>query len=89
MRKNKEWYLYILKLANGAYYTGITNDLVNRISAHLKGKGSKYVRSHLPFSIVHLEPINGGRSEALKREAAIKKLNRKQKEKLMAEEVEW
>ena len=74
----KVWYVYMLKLSNGAYYTGITNDVHNRIKLHNEGKGSKYVRSFLPFTLVYLEEV-GGRSEATKREIKIKKWGRIQK----------
>jgi len=82
------WIVYILKLSSGAYYTGITNNIAKRIKAHSDGKGSKFVRAHLPFIIVYIERISG-RSEASKREAAIKKLSHKEKEKLIAETERW
>lgn len=80
----KQWVVYILKLSNGAYYTGITNDLNNRIKVHRKGKGSKYVRAYLPFSVVYTEAADN-RSVASKREATIKKLSRLKKKQLIKE----
>lgn len=80
--KNKKWKVYILKLSNGAYYTGITNDLEKRMKTHKSGKGSRCVRAHLPFEIVHIEPMPN-KSTALKREAAIKKLSHTEKEVLV------
>jgi len=50
---------------------------------HESGKGSKYVRSRLPFKIVYTERLEN-RSLAAKREIAIKKLNKKQKEILIS-----
>ena len=79
-----KWLVYILELSNGSYYTGITNDLDRRIKKHKSGKGSKYVRSHLPFSVVYRESALN-RSVASKREFKIKKLTRKQKEQLIKE----
>jgi putative endonuclease len=76
------WVAYILKLSNQAYYTGATNDLAKRLKTHLAGKGSKYVRAHLPFDLVYSEEC-GSKSSALKREAAIKRLSHKQKEALI------
>lgn len=74
--------IYVIELGDGSYYTGIAKDLKDRFDEHVRGKGSKYVRSRLP--IVHLiyseEAKN--RSEAQKREAAIKKMSRKKKEVL-------
>lgn len=78
------WMVYILKLNNDAYYTGITNDLPKRLEAHKTGKGSKYVRGRLPFRVVYTEQTEN-RSTASKREAAIKKLSREQKEALIKE----
>ena len=74
----KKWYTYMIELANSAYYTGITNDVHNRMKMHSAGKGSKYVRSHLPLRLVYLEEV-GGRKAAARREREIKKLGRHQK----------
>lgn len=78
------WQVYILKLANGAYYVGITNNLPKRMKTHKIGKGSKCVKAHLPFVLIYTEDAKN-RSEASKREAAIKKMTRKNKEKLVGE----
>lgn len=78
---NKEWYVYILHLSNDTYYTGITNDLNERLKKHATGKGSKYVRAHLPFKLHYTEPQKD-RSTALKREYEIKQLTKQQKQKL-------
>jgi predicted GIY-YIG superfamily endonuclease len=84
----KIYILYILELANGAYYTGITTDLEKRIQAHSEGKGSKYVRSHLPAKIVFTKQIEG-RSSASKLEAAIKSLTHSEKEKIINDKTQW
>ena len=65
------WYLYILKCADQSLYTGITNNLEKRMEAHRNGTGSKYVRAHLPFSIIYTEE-HENKSEAAKREFEIK-----------------
>lgn len=72
------WAVYILKLSNGAYYTGISNNVSARLKVHQEGKGSKYVRAHLPFELVYTEPC-ANKSVALKRELEIKKFSHKQK----------
>jgi putative endonuclease len=59
-------------------YTGITNDLEGRLAAHRDGAASKYTRSRLPVRLVYQEP-HSNRSNASKREAAIKKLSRSAK----------
>lgn len=76
-----EWYVYIIELSDGTYYTGITNDLDRRMEKHSSGKGSKYVRSRLPLRLVYWE-VHQDRSSASKREVEIKKLKRAQKEEL-------
>ena len=72
------WIVYMLQLSNNSLYTGITNNLTKRLQTHANGKGSKYVRAHLPFTLVYKEEV-GSKSVALKREAEIKRLTRKQK----------
>jgi putative endonuclease len=74
----KVYHLYILKCSDNSLYTGITNDLENRLSKHEKGKGSKYVRSRLPFKLIHTEKFRT-KSKALKREAEIKQWPREKK----------
>ncbi len=76
------WYLYILRLSDGSLYTGITKDVERRIEQHEEGKGSKYVRSRLPCNLVYIEEMEN-RSEALRREAEIKKWSKKKKEELV------
>ena len=76
-----EWFVYILKCADGSLYTGITNDLNRRLDSHLRGKASRYTRARLPVALVYQE-VHPNRSAASIREAAIKKLDRSQKEAL-------
>ncbi len=73
------WYLYILECKDGSLYTGITNDLERRIEMHGKGKGAKFTRSRLPLRVVHTEECEN-RSDALRKESAIKGMRRIQKE---------
>jgi putative endonuclease len=80
----KTYILYILELANGSYYTGITTDLEKRLQAHHDGTGSKYVRAHLPAKVVYTKNIEG-RDSASQLEAAIKKLTHSDKEKIIKE----
>ncbi len=76
------YFLYILQCSDASLYTGITNNLVSRLEKHKSGKGSKYVRSRLPFKIVYTEELPN-KSSALKREIEIKKLSREEKLKLV------
>ena len=75
-------YVYIAKCSDGTYYTGYTNDLEKRLLAHNAGKVAKYTRNRIPVEIVYFEEYED-KSEAMKREYAIKQLTREQKEKLI------
>jgi len=74
----KTWVVYILICADNSLYTGITVDLSRRFRQHNQGKASRYTRSRLPVRLMHQEsqPSHG---DALRREAAIKKLSQRQK----------
>jgi len=78
------WLVYLLRCSDGSLYTGITNDLPKRLKVHAAGKASKYTRSRLPVKLVYSE-LKRTKSAALKREAAIKKLRRAEKDRLVAE----
>lgn len=69
------WVVYVLRCADGSLYTGITNDLDRRLAAHRAGTASRYTRSRRPVRLVYRERRRS-RSAALKREAAIKRLPR-------------
>jgi len=79
---HKRWVLYVLRLKNGSYYTGITNCFPKRFHEHREGTGSKYVRSHLPFKVVYVANAGKTRSEAQKLESKIKKLSHKKKKEM-------
>ncbi len=77
------WLVYLLRCRDGSLYTGITNDLPKRLKAHAAGRASKYTRSRLPVRLAYSEPQKS-KSAALKREAAIKRLRRAEKDRLVA-----
>lgn len=79
----KQWVLYILECGDGTLYTGITNDLVQRIMAHEEGAGAKYTKGRGPFQLVYQE-ICADRSHASKRELAVKALSREEKMALVS-----
>ena len=82
-RLSSRWLVYILRCSDGSLYTGITNDLYKRLKAHSAGKASRYTRSRLPVALAYSEPQRS-KSAALKREAAIKRLRRAKKDRLVA-----
>jgi len=80
------WIVYILRCGDGSLYTGITNDMARRLAAHAAGRASRYTRSRLPVRLVHAEP-EPTKSRALRREAAIKRLSRPAKLRLVGRAV--
>ncbi|HEX2938781.1 MAG TPA: GIY-YIG nuclease family protein [Ruminiclostridium sp.] len=68
-----KYYAYMLRCADGTIYTGYTTDPCRRTAVHNSGRGAKYTRSRLPVELVYQESF-ATKSEALKREAALKKL---------------
>lgn len=77
------WYVYILRCGDGTFYTGSTDDVERRLAVHRSRKGAKYTRGRGPLELVYQEALPD-RSSALRREAAIKKLTRAQKERLIS-----
>ena len=72
------WHVYIVRCADDSLYTGCTNDLVRRVSAHNAGKGARYTRSRRPVKVVWSVRVKD-KSAALSREAKIKQLTRAEK----------
>ena len=76
------WIVYILECSDNSIYTGITKNIEKRIKMHESGKGAKYLRGRLPIKLLHKE-VFLSRSDASKREILIKKMNHKEKRKLI------
>ncbi|NCN11952.1 GIY-YIG nuclease family protein [Candidatus Kaiserbacteria bacterium] len=79
-------FVYMVRCADGTFYTGYTTDIEKRLAEHngvgltktALSAGARYTRSRRPVKLVHKESFHT-RSEALKREYAIKQLSRDQK----------
>ena len=80
-------YTYILKCGDGSLYTGWTNDIAARLEQHRSGKGAKYTRGRGPLELVYLE-VHDTKSEAMSREARIKRFTKREKLNLLGTE-EW
>ena len=76
------YFTYILRCCDDTLYTGWTNDLAKRTQKHNQGKGGYYTRARRPVTLIYFETFET-KSEAMKRECAIKKLRRPQKEALI------
>jgi putative endonuclease len=79
---SSRWLVYLLRCFDGSFYCGITNDLPKRLKAHNAGRASRYTRSRLPVKLAYSEP-HKSKLAALKREAAIKRLRRADKDRLL------
>ncbi len=81
--KKKKWTIYIIETHSGKYYTGVTTDIERRFTEHSSSsKGAKFFNTSLPKKIVYME-FAKNRSLAQIREAAIKKMTRLKKIKLI------
>lgn len=76
-------YVYMMRCANGALYTGWTNDLLRRLRTHAGGKGAKYTRGFGGETLAYAELLED-KGAALRREAALKKCTKEEKEALAA-----
>ncbi len=80
------WYVYILECKNKFLYTGITNNLERRYKEHLK-RTTHYTGYNPPEKIAYKEP-HLTKSQALKREAQIKRWTRRKKLALINGDLE-
>ena len=78
----KDWFVYILECKDGTFYTGITDDIKDRLTAHNAGAGARYTKGRGPVFLKYQERVRG-RSEASKREVKIKKLSREKKKEMI------
>jgi putative endonuclease len=78
-----DWTVYIIRCDDNSLYTGITTELERRFQEHLDHpRGAKYFNGRKPLEVVYSENDHT-RSSALQREAAIKKLSRDEKLRLI------
>ncbi|MBI2268849.1 MAG: GIY-YIG nuclease family protein [Bacteroidetes bacterium] len=80
-------FMYILKCANGLYYTGSTNDLQRRLQQHQNGEGANFTKKYLPVELVYCEQFQRI-DEAFYREKQVQGWSRKKKEALINGEYE-
>jgi len=77
-------YCYIVECADGTYYTGWAVNPEKRVAVHNQGRGARYTRTRRPVKLVYIEELPD-RTSAMKREIAIKKMERERKRKLIGE----
>jgi putative endonuclease len=78
------WWVYVLTCADGTYYVGMTTDVIRRLCQHGAGRGARYTRTRLPVTLAGLA-VCGGRSEAMRLEARLKRSRRPAKERFVRE----
>jgi predicted GIY-YIG superfamily endonuclease len=76
------FYVYILKCADGSYYTGHTDNIELRVAQHNRGEIPGYTASRMPLTLVYVEDFPS-RDEAFRAERQIKGWSRRKKEALM------
>ncbi len=75
-------FVYMVRCSDGSLFTGVAPDS-ERIISDLNGKsGGAYVKSRLPVFLVFTEEYMN-ESDAVRRAAAIKRMNRRDKEHLL------
>ena len=81
-KQDKKHFVYIVRCSDGTFYTGYTVDPERRTRVHNSGKGAKYTRARRPVELIYTEEYDD-KTEAQKREDAIKQLTRAEKEQLI------
>ena len=78
------WHVYILQCADATLYTGGARDLQRRLLQHNgeQAGGARYTRGRRPVQLLWSAPAPD-RASAQQREAAIKKMSRSEKLKLI------
>ena len=75
-------FIYIVRCADGTLYTGYARDPKARVEKHNRGRGAKYTSGRRPVRLVYSEKFQSV-GEALRREMALKRRSRAQKEELI------
>jgi putative endonuclease len=79
------WTVYIIRCDDGSLYTGVSTDVERRFREHLeRPRGAKYFNGRKPLGVAWREDGHS-RSSACRREAAIKKLSRDEKLRLVGD----
>ncbi|HDZ39424.1 MAG TPA: GIY-YIG nuclease family protein [Marinobacter sp.] len=83
-----DWFIYMVRTAGGALYTGISTDVSRRFAEHQAGapKGARSLRGKCPLELV-FSAVAGDRSRASKLEWHIKQWPRQRKEALLLGEI--
>jgi putative endonuclease len=77
------WFVYMVRCADGTFYTGIATDVARRVREHNDSDrlAARYTRGRRPVVLSYAEAVSS-RAAALRRERAIRRLRRQEKERL-------
>ncbi|WP_373185342.1 GIY-YIG nuclease family protein [Halopseudomonas sp.] len=78
------WWVYMVRAENGHLYTGISTDPLRRFAQHQKGRGARFFNRSPAQALVWTE-VCADHTSALRREIAIKALNKLSKERLISQ----
>ena len=75
-------FVYIVRCGDGTLYTGYARDPKTRVKVHNSGRGARYTAGRRPVRLVYSESFESV-GDALRREHALKRRSRAQKEALI------
>ncbi len=75
------WFVYIVRCSDASLYTGIARDVLRRLGEHDAGRGARYTRGRGPVTLCAKRRC-ATKSDALRLELAVKRLARRDKERL-------
>lgn len=85
-RAATRWWLYLIETRLGQLYCGITTDVERRLAEHSAGRGAKFLRGKSPLNLrFSLELAD--KSTALRAEIRVKRLTRREKDRLIRGDV--
>ena len=79
-------FVYIVRCADGTLYTGYARDPKARVKVHNSGRGARYTSGRRPVRLLYSESFESV-GDALRRERALKRWSRAEKEKLIGRRV--
>lgn len=82
MQNEPSWWLYMVRMADGRLYTGISTDVARRFTQHVSGKGARALRGKGPLTLVWQQPVSS-HSMALRLEYRLKRWRKADKEALI------
>jgi putative endonuclease len=77
------WFIYLLRCSDNSYYTGIAQDVKERLNRHQTSRGAEYTKARLPVELVYVEVVES-HFVAVAREKWLKRQTRRVKEELIS-----